>query len=274
MTVFFEYKGWNFEWDSEKDATNIQKHGVSFSEAATFFRDGESRIDPDFKHSIGEERWVCLGLDNEKRVLAVVATWRETETGTTSYRIISAREISTKKVSQFIKRLEKREIKVPSAPKISLLWWVIPGALAGMPMPFIHPERRLNGGGPLTAYEDELQVLYTAGIRAVVSLLNIPSDAAVYQSAGFAFLCLPVPDGGAPTMEQSQEFICFVDRQLGDRRPVAVHCEAGLGRTGTILAAYLMLKGQPFESAVACIRAAEKSAIETPQQVQFLRQLT
>src|SRR5881394_1725668 len=30
-----------------------------------------------------------------------------------------------------------------------LLWWVIPGALAGMPMPFIHPERRLNLGGPL-----------------------------------------------------------------------------------------------------------------------------
>src|SRR5439155_4977641 len=28
-----------------------------------------------------------------------------------------------------------------------LLWWVIPGALAGMPMPFIHPERRMNMGG-------------------------------------------------------------------------------------------------------------------------------
>jgi hypothetical protein len=64
-----------------------------------------------------------------------------------------------------------------------LLWWVIPGALAGMPMPFVYPERRMNSGGALNAYDDELSVLYEAGIRAVVSLLNIPSDATVYESA-------------------------------------------------------------------------------------------
>ena len=132
----------------------------------------------------------------------------------------------------------------------NLLWWVIPGALAGMPMPFVHPERRLNMGGPLTAYEDELPSLYEAGIRAVVSLLNIPSDAAVYESAGFAFEFLPVPDGGAPTAEQAQDFIAFVDRQLEDRRPVAVHCEAGLGRTGTMLATYLSSRGDSTELAI------------------------
>src|SRR5205823_8874466 len=97
----------------------------------------------------------------------------------------------------------------PSASS-SLVWWVIPDALAGMPMPFIHPERRLNLGGALTAYDDELPALYAAGIRAVVSLLNIPSDAAIFESAGFAFKCLPVPDGGAPTMQQALDFITFV----------------------------------------------------------------
>jgi len=78
--------------------------------------------------------------------------------------------------------------------KSNLLWWVVPRVLAGMPMPFIHPERRLNSGGPETAYDDELPQLYSAGVRAVVSLLNIPTDAAVYESAGIAFLCLPLPD--------------------------------------------------------------------------------
>jgi atypical dual specificity phosphatase len=159
-----------------------------------------------------------------------------------------------------------------SGASSGLLWWVMPGALAGMPMPFIHPERRLNMGGSLADYGDELPALYAAGIRAVVSLLNIPSDAGIYESAGFTFKCLPVPDGGAPSMEQAQEFIKFVSLQLANHRPVAVHCEAGLGRTGTLLATYLISQGETAASAIGRVRSAEKSAVETPRQIQFLEQ--
>lgn len=137
-------------------------------------------------------------------------------------------------------------------------------------MPFLHPDRRMNGGGPMDEYEDELQDLHQAGVRAVVSLLNIPSDAAVYESAGFTYLCLPVPDGHPPTMEQAGHFIRFVTEQLAAQRPVAVHCEAGLGRTGTMLAAYLISRGESAQSAINRVRAVEPSAVETPLQIQFL----
>ena len=155
--------------------------------------------------------------------------------------------------------------------KGSLLWWVIPEILAGMPMPYIHPERRMNQGGALPAYPDELPDLYSAGIRAVVSLLNIPSDSAVYESAGFSFLCLPIPDGGAPTMEQALEFMQFVTAQRSTQRAVAVHCEAGIGRTGTMIASYLITLGDDVKTAINRVRAVEPAAFETQRQMEFLQ---
>ena len=60
-----------FEWDPEKASDNLSKHGVSFEEAATVFRDPLSATGTDPDHSVGEERFVTFGVSTNGRLLVV-----------------------------------------------------------------------------------------------------------------------------------------------------------------------------------------------------------
>jgi atypical dual specificity phosphatase len=150
------------------------------------------------------------------------------------------------------------------------LWWAIPGVLAGMGMPYIDSQRRLDLGGSLNDYTDDLPLLYHAGIRAFVCLLNIPSDEQIFQKAGFAYKCFPVDNGCAPDLLQTKEFIDIISQNRISKRPVAVSCEAGLGRTGTMIATYLIHEGLSASAAIEQVKSMEPAAIETPRQIKFL----
>ena len=76
-----------FEWDTAKAATNAAKHGVEFEEAATVFDDLLAGIGLDRTYSIGEQRWLIIGVSGKGRILLV----SHTERGEV-IRIISARE--------------------------------------------------------------------------------------------------------------------------------------------------------------------------------------
>jgi uncharacterized DUF497 family protein len=82
-----------FEWDTEKAATNLRKHGVSFDEATTVFADADALDGPDVTHSTAEARFLRLGRSLASRVLIVAYTIRRSDHGET-IRIISARRAS------------------------------------------------------------------------------------------------------------------------------------------------------------------------------------
>jgi len=78
-----------FQWHWRKAEDNIKWHGVSFEEAATVFGDPLAEIEPDFAHSIEEDRFLAFGTSEQGRLLVVVFT----ERGDT-IRTISARELT------------------------------------------------------------------------------------------------------------------------------------------------------------------------------------
>ena len=84
-----------FEWAPEKAGKNVEKHQVSFEEAATVFDDPMFITFIDDEHSIDEERYITIGLSRRGRLLILAHADRKDH-----IRIISAR-LATKKEEQF-----------------------------------------------------------------------------------------------------------------------------------------------------------------------------
>lgn len=78
-----------FEWDENKNQTNITKHGIDFQEASTAFGDPMALDFDDPDHSLGEYRLLLLGMTITQRHVVISYTEREDQ-----IRIISAREMT------------------------------------------------------------------------------------------------------------------------------------------------------------------------------------
>ena len=97
-TEIYEYEGLLFEWDINKNLTNIEKHGISFKEAATVFRDSNSAVLTDEGHSSdNEERFLAIGFSRNLRILTVCHCYRDSDT----VRIISARRATKPEIKEY-----------------------------------------------------------------------------------------------------------------------------------------------------------------------------
>lgn len=151
--------------------------------------------------------------------------------------------------------------QTPSEPVVQPiaenLWWVIPGKLAGVRKPMA----------------EELTDLQAAGVGAIVSVMDDPSNLDLYQQADIPHLWLPTKGGTAPSREQLQELQNFVDTQNAQGSAVAIHCTSGRRRTGTILAAYLISSGSSYNDAMQTIESANSEVELREAQSTFLREL-
>ncbi len=97
-----------FEWDSEKERINIQKHGITFEQAAYVFADpfALNKYDDEHSDEKEEDRWLLLGRSLNELILVVVHTFIEDD-GIESVRIISARKATKRERQAYQQRCPK-----------------------------------------------------------------------------------------------------------------------------------------------------------------------
>ena len=139
--------------------------------------------------------------------------------------------------------------------------WCVPGVLAGGP----HPDRM----GGVAALIEELR---DQGIGAILSVYEAPLNEPELAALGLRYLWQPTPNFTPPP---DLAAACrFIDDGRAAGFATLVHCWAGWGRTGTVLAAYLLHLGKARTAleAVHQVRACyDPNAVESPGQIAALR---
>lgn len=119
---------------------------------------------------------------------------------------------------------------------------------------------------------EDLQWLRQQGIQVLISLTEEKPRRDWTNDAGLMVFHEPFQDMEPPGQEQLDRVLSAMSKALDANMPVAVHCGAGLGRTGVVLAAYLVTRGMNANQAIARVRKLRPSSIETDEQEEAVLQ--
>lgn len=137
--------------------------------------------------------------------------------------------------------------------------WIQEGRLAGMGAPGLLRERDLD-----------LESIARRGVGILVSLTGRPVPLDALRPYGIEGVHFPIPDMGIPSMGPTVRACRRIIRAIEQDTCVALHCHAGLGRTGLMLANVLVWQGQTPAEAITRIREVRSQYIQTEGQESFV----
>ena len=137
-----------------------------------------------------------------------------------------------------------------------------------MPAPaeFSWIEKPYLAGMARPAALEELVWLREQGIQLLLSLSENPLRRDWVNEAGLFAMHVPVEDMHAPAQTQIDLCLSAIEKARTQNFGVAIHCGAGLGRTGVMLACWFVAQEMPPRDAIAQVRRLRPGSVETPEQ--------
>lgn len=114
--------------------------------------------------------------------------------------------------------------------------------------------------------QDEVEWLRKNGIDLLITLTEDKLPRNWIDGAGLMMIHEPVVDMEPPTLDQLDRITRSINKAHISKMGVAVHCAAGMGRTGVALASYFVSKGMESREAISKIRTLRPGSIETDMQ--------
>jgi len=147
----------------------------------------------------------------------------------------------------------------------------IHGMITGKPDNFSWLVDDKLAGSAIPTSKDEINWLHEQGVKSIVTIREEPLDE--NWVGEMKYLHVHSNDMGVPTFDDLKESVDFIHNRIEDNEPVMVHCLAGLGRTGTILACYLIkYEKMSAEDAIQHVREKRHGSIQSFVQEELIFQ--